>query len=392
MITSLDPIDFPGGFPLSDTSPPATPPPDPGPEPDPDNSSHPLDELQAGHWYEVPSSRLDSADPCPSVYCPPGNSGLRGVIGAWSGGALDTNRERLLVWGGGHADYAGNEIYAFDIDSLEWSRATDPSVASGGSMWLYGDGTPRSLHTHTYIEYVPTVDKFISFGGVAPYPLGGVTRQVFAFDFASNRWQTDVIPDVPSGGEARGSNAVFDPTTGDVWVTTANSGSSRLNRYNPTTNSWTTYSTFGSLMYTTAALDVKRNLLVAVGNNRLYVWNLNTPSVPPVRQTSTGDRALEGAQAPGFSYDPTIEKFVGWNGGDSVYVLDPDNWSWSRQSAASGNSVTPTSAHPNGTYGRFQYLPDRNAYVVVNSVSENVYLYRLNDATLLRPSAPPNTR
>ena len=28
---------------------------------------------------------------------------------------MDTTRGRLVIWGGGHADYKGNEIYAFDF-------------------------------------------------------------------------------------------------------------------------------------------------------------------------------------------------------------------------------------------------------------------------------------
>ncbi len=33
----------------------------------------------------------------------------------------------------------------------------------------------------------------------------------------------------------------------------------------------------------------------------------------------------------------------------------------------------------NGTYGRFRYIPSRSAYIVVNTVSENVYIGRLSD-------------
>jgi len=46
---------------------------------------------------------------------------------AWSGGAFDTTRDRLVVWGGGHADYPGNELYVFDLGTLRWQRLTDPS-------------------------------------------------------------------------------------------------------------------------------------------------------------------------------------------------------------------------------------------------------------------------
>ena len=53
--------------------------------------------------------------------------GQAAVMSACGGGTLDTARDRLLVWGGGHGDYAGNELCAFDLATLQWSRLTEPS-------------------------------------------------------------------------------------------------------------------------------------------------------------------------------------------------------------------------------------------------------------------------
>src|SRR5262245_42471120 len=81
-----------------------------------------LPPLQPGVWVEVPGSRLrDVAPPSPG-----GN--VSKMIDAWSGGALDPQRGWLLVWGGGHSDYAGNELYAFDVNTLAWNRLTNPSA------------------------------------------------------------------------------------------------------------------------------------------------------------------------------------------------------------------------------------------------------------------------
>jgi hypothetical protein len=43
--------------------------------------------------------------------------------------------------------------------------------------------------------------------------------------------------------------------------------------------------------------------------------------------------------------------------------------------------VTPTSKEPNGTYGRFRYIPSKNVFIAVNRTSENVYFYRLTSGT-----------
>src|SRR5262245_37077194 len=68
-------------------------------------------------WYEIPNTALQSV-------CPPDNFGgtnypfsgmCKYVVWAWNSGVLDTARNRLIVWGGGHADYLGNEVYAVNL-------------------------------------------------------------------------------------------------------------------------------------------------------------------------------------------------------------------------------------------------------------------------------------
>jgi len=98
-----------------------------------------LDKLKAGEWYEVTNSHLEDVDAQNDSTANPnypggapwqGVEGVAAVINDWSGGAFDTKGNRLLVWGGGHAGYAGNEIYAFNIDSLKWLRLTNRGNAS----------------------------------------------------------------------------------------------------------------------------------------------------------------------------------------------------------------------------------------------------------------------
>ena len=45
----------------------------------------------------------------------PFSNNCRMVIGAWSSGVADTVQDKLFIWGGGHVDYGGNEIYALDF-------------------------------------------------------------------------------------------------------------------------------------------------------------------------------------------------------------------------------------------------------------------------------------
>src|SRR5215831_10640591 len=77
-------------------------------------------------WLSVPNSHMSTVAPTNGQFAGTwGVGGPANVIAAWCGGALDTQRSRLILWGGGHADYYGNELYAFDIPTLKWSRLTD---------------------------------------------------------------------------------------------------------------------------------------------------------------------------------------------------------------------------------------------------------------------------
>ena len=92
-------------------------------------------------------------------------------------------------------------------------------------------------------------------------------------------------------------------------------------------------------------------------------------------------------------YDPTQQLFVGWGGsGDrtAVFTLNPDNWRWTRFGAASSNSVTPTAAPNAGTNGRFRYIPEFNAFILVNATDENVYLYKMSTGSGTPIDPPPS--
>ncbi len=105
-------------------------------------------------WYEIPNTKLRSV-------CPPngfGGSGYNftdkcwGLTGAWSSAVFDPGRNHLVVWGGGHADYYGNEIYTLDLSNLTISRLNDPGLplvnqGSGCSGSQANGNEPSSRHS-----------------------------------------------------------------------------------------------------------------------------------------------------------------------------------------------------------------------------------------------------
>lgn len=339
----------------------------------------PIEELPAGHWLEIPGSQLEAVFP---ETRPPGNTGPRSVMDAWSGGAYDSDRDRLLVWGGGHCDYAGNELYAFDLPSLRWLRLTEPTPAEQvrQNRSYYADGQPAARHTYDMLSYLPNVGKLMSAGGSGYFcgSSAGFDRSTDLFDFASGRWERGA--DHPAIGSSIGRVSAFDPVTGYVWVHGAQQGG-RLASYDPMADRWQTHgSSRFFAIYGTAAIDSRRHQLLVVGGYggeaRILMWKLRRPGRPRVPRTS-GPNDLERGAAVGLAYTPVADRYVGWQGGAAVYLLNPDTWQWTKVEPAPGNVVVPTEANRNGTYGRFRYAPNYDVFVLVNRTRDNVFVFRL---------------
>ncbi len=85
--------------------------------------------------------------------------------------AFDSNRGDLIFWGGGHENYCGNEVYRFRLSTLKWERASLPSAIYsplGDKQFAAVDGAlraPTSSHTYDNQEFLPQLDRFITFGG-----------------------------------------------------------------------------------------------------------------------------------------------------------------------------------------------------------------------------------
>src|SRR5207344_146524 len=82
-------------------------------------------------WTALPNTQMQSV--CPPDYFGGQNYGFsvqcwRMLI--WSGAIADTLRNRMILWGGGHDNYYGNEIYSLDLNANPptMTRLTDPTI------------------------------------------------------------------------------------------------------------------------------------------------------------------------------------------------------------------------------------------------------------------------
>ena len=326
-------------------------------------------------WYQIPNTAL--APNCPNDSTIHGNTGCTSVISTWSGGAADTKRNRLIIWGGGHTDYYGNEVYEMDFNSLTMSRVTgwttNPNVSPGTET--QSDGRPTSRHTYYNLAYIPNLDKMFSFGGaLAGNPSFGSTA-TWMFDQPSLTWaRKDPTKGGPPNGQPGLTVTVYDPNTSLVFVEDL----SNLWSYNYSTNTYTQLGPVNGVDYhQSGVIDPTRKLLFLVGGpGQFWAINIAPGSNYALQNWSsqvTGCSALSNAAYPGLAFDSKQNLVVGWAGGNTAYQFNPDTKTCTPVTFTGG----PGGQQPNGTNGRFAYLPLLNLFVLVNDWQQNAYSLRL---------------
>jgi hypothetical protein len=339
-------------------------------------------------WYAIPNSTLQPV--CPNVAAIQADVGCPAVIEAWSGAVADTKRNRLVIWGGGHDDYWGNEVYGMDLNAQQMLLLDNPSPVTNVASCpeSYVDGTPSSRHTYDGLAYIPTSDVMFAFGG-SKAECGYFSDGTWTLSLATMTW-TLMNPGGTNPQAGPGQVSDYDPNTGLVFLHDYVSG---LYSYNYTNNTWTQAlsDSYGIDYHMTAAIDPKRKLFIVVGGcsgcagSGVQVYNIAGPTYTKTSpNVDASCSAFLTQSSPGIAYDPVLDKMVIWpDFGNSVYVMDDTNWTCTTTTYAGG----PPDSHQNGTpsttrgtFGRFRYFANLGVYAVVNDSDINAYTLRLTPA------------
>ena len=347
-------------------------------------------------FCELANTKLESVCPDPSKYPDiQANEGCSGVINDWSGGAADEKRSRLIIWGGGHRGYFGNEVYALDLTSVSMQRLNDPSSIAGvdvndcTSPEAYADGRPSSRHTYDGLAVIPDADEMFELSGAGipcGYAVQGTwTLRLGAIESSPNGKAAPWAEMKPSPFPNKASYGVvsdYDPGTKTVIVNdTYNLWSYDLgaNQYTLLNDSDATGAHIDYHM--TGRVDPKRKLFIAVGGTLasgggMQVFDIGSGSDHAQQDWTkqvTGCDALLSANSPGFAYDAGRDRFVGWAGGNTVYLFDPVAKKCETRTYGGGPK-----AQENGTFGRFRYFPALGVFAIVNDPNANAYTLRLD--------------
>jgi hypothetical protein len=340
-------------------------------------------------WKKLPTSNLSDLKPSPDVAAggsPDVNGlemlgGLSGRIEAWVGLAADTVNNRIYsAANGGHADYAGNEVYELDLLQAEptWVMLRAPSptnVIYRGNYNLgiypdyYRDGRPGSTHSYYAMHFLPSKGAIYRFGSGSLYGSGNEgNNKIDAFDIARRDWDTaGSHPDItPTRTDAINISICRNPENDSVYVAAAGA----LRRYDAATNRVTALAAAWPQNYTAVkgracAFDPVRKQLVFFGDayktpSGGFVYDTVADSLREIVFSGTATNASISWQEAYAYYDSAVGAFLMKVNAPGVIVrVDPVTFD---------ASVLPTtgadaqSEATNGVQTRFLHLPGLGGY------------------------------
>ena len=314
------------------------------------------------------------------------NTGQPDVVAGWGGAAWDEVNKKLRITGGGHAGYAGNELYDWSAETGAFSLTKPPTGCIGNtgnlndgleSSGVYFDGQPRSCHT--YNNLIVKDGVLWHFGG-SMYASGSVYGKPHRF--VGSQWVLDA--DVAAHGELGG--VCWDSSRNVFWVLPG-VGAYRPYKYDPVAHTQTLHGAYiGTGDFCRCHYHAGHDMLVLFtpGGVGGYDPDVVTGGTDSVALTTSGTAPSFSLGIAGSVYDAANNRYLVWHGGTTIYTLTPpatnpfsNAWVWGTLSLDAGNTVDPGSPASAGTYGRFWHSPSLNCCGVVNSTGQQMHVFRI---------------
>jgi hypothetical protein len=336
----------------------------------------------SGTWQELPNTKIRDVLPDPSGYPidPLTAMALWNPVNImdYSGGVQIPSEREVVVDGGGHHEYPGNEKYSVPYDGRPVSRIGMPSMypVDGTSPETYADGRPAQRHTTDSMVFIPELNAIFKSGGGLWQ--GGISTAA-AWLFHRGTLQDERLPDYPPGdygAKSLYSVAKWHPELKKVIVR----GRNHIALYDPFAQVWEEKARASwNESEMTGLLDTRRRRLVSIGHGRSEVWDLETWQPIYDSEDAKGPIPFSGpvfhdAFGPGFVYDEIGDRYIGWTwrNPSMLYSVNPDTWA---VTAAPMAGTPPAElAWSSGTFGRFVRVSDPfDGVVVIPSVDSNAF-------------------
>lgn len=355
-----------------------------------------------------------------------GRVGFAAITEAWNSAAFASrfgDCGSMIVFGGGHNNYFGSDLHAFDLASREWSRVTDgyvtgtPDEYGSGREYpnsTYPDGSPVPPHTYDYVQYDPVGNDYILLKGalaLGPEPQAIAIPHMFNLD--SRSWRRGPKHDqliLNSGGWT-----TWDPSRRILWGHSGDdAGGNAFIGFQPDgNNSDGTYGKWGEhhpnkltgfANHNAMQIDPHGNIIVVAAHQKNALFALN-PAAPktPLKPLSEDRTNLSLSPYAALEFAPRLDCFVYYsaNNGKNVYALHrppgsgwsemvSGTWRWSCLSEtqfdmdpiADAAKTTGYGINRAHTFGRFRVASFANTDVaiLVRHIDTSVYAMKLDRA------------
>jgi hypothetical protein len=351
-----------------------------------------------------------------------GQCGFPAITEAWNGAVFATRfgaSGSMVLFGGGHNDYFGSDVHAFDLATRQWSRITDGYVSRRAGEYgaravypdaVYPDGSPLPPHTYGYVQYDAIGNDYLLLKGQTELgPDVKATPIPHLFNLDALKWRRGAKH--PSAILSSGGWTTWDASRRTLWGHSGNSGNAFIgfrpdgDNCDGTFGSWTPL--YLKKIQTRAdhnamAIDTVRDIIIVIASadNALYAIDPSEPAKDIARLSASGNQPVISEYA-AIEYAPNLDQFVYFsaNDGPQIYSiaapagsawwsLTRGIWSW-HSLLNDGNQLNPIAhaeaissydVNKSHTFGRFRvatYGPTDVA-ILVRHADTPVYAMRLN--------------
>lgn len=342
-----------------------------------------------------------------------GRVGFSSITEAWNGAVFAARFGQsgaMVVFGGGHNDYFGSDVHAFDLASREWRRLTTgfvtgrPDEYGEGAFYrdtVYPDNSPLPPHTYDYIQYDEVGNDLVLLKGqteLGPNVKAAAIPHLFNLDTLS--WRRG--PKHPSAILDSGGFSTWDAKRRLIWGHSGDDGGGNaFVAYNPDgENPGGTFGKWREFHPNKLPGEANHNAMQIHPSGSPILFSLHSrdslaildPDRPdsaltPVRSVGTKPGVQEYAS---LEYSPEIRSFVYYSASDGpvVYGIElSGSASWRALSAQSdldpiADAANQSRYHVNlrHTFGRFRiaHFDGADLAILIRHVDSPVYAMRLS--------------
>lgn len=363
---------------------------------------------ESGVWTAVSGSSYAEHVVCNGLArCNPA-----GNINAWSSAVVDTKRNAIVKFGGGHTDSWYNGVDRFDLDIGTWKNLLPYTVEPRSKPCSRADtsGRPTARHTYGGLVYVPTspdrdTDYVFLYGGSQACLSGKFTQDTWLFDLERNRWEDlGVVAGNPGD---RPTYCTFDVETDKIYCAGSPNGWFRLDAFDPDTRTWSSLVPIFTVAYPMepsspvvvrapgTTLDGHFVLLPNKPDGEVIAIDLSRPTFKAMKLLGS----VEGLRSKfaGLEWDKKRSKLVAWVGNNpsvspsSVFEIDPETLAVSEIVGTGGPKLNANMA---AVLGHWRYSPASDFFVAIPEAHQDVQVFRFSDAsvsskTMAAPRLPP---